>query len=489
MNLIDFSRIAHLFVYDPKQPMIFNSGFFLFLFLIFLVIYQFFYNPNKKRALYITAFSLYFLYKSSGLYFLLLILTSVIDFYAAKWMVRKSEIRKRRPLLVLSLVTNLGLLAYFKYTNLFIQTINDISHSSFPLLDIFLPVGISFYTFQSLSYTLDVYWDKLEPVKSYFDFCFCVSFFPHLVAGPILRASWIIPQIYRPLEITKEKIGRGVFLILCGLFKKAIIADFISINFVDRVFSSPLQFSGLENLAAVYGYAIQIYCDFSGYSDIAIGLALLIGFDLVKNFDAPYPSASITEFWRRWHISLSSWLRDYLYIPLGGNRFGKVRTYVNLMLTMLLGGLWHGAGWNFVFWGGLHGSALAFEKMLNLPARLAKSLGRRVVGVILTFHFVCLTWVFFRAASFSQALQMLGQIFSSFHRELLPALLTGYPVVFSFIGIAFVLHFLPRHLETLLERGITRIGVCSQAGLLAGMIWLIMQVKSSDIQPFIYFQF
>ncbi|MBP7865230.1 MAG: MBOAT family protein [Acidobacteria bacterium] len=489
MPSVDLQRVFGHFLYDPKEPMIFNSGFFLFLFLLFLIVYQFFYNPDKKRAVYITLFSLYFLYKSSGFYFLLLIATSVIDFLAARWMARIPDIRKRRPLLVLSLVSNLGILGYFKYTNLFIQTFNDICHSSFPLLDIFLPVGISFYTFQSLSYTLDVYWDKLEPVDSYLDFCFCVSFFPHLVAGPIIRASFIIPQVYRRISITREAMGRGVFLILCGLFKKAVIADFISVNFVDRVFSSPLQFSGIENLAAVYGYAVQIYCDFSGYSDIAIGLALLVGFTLPVNFDAPYQSATITEFWRRWHISLSSWLKDYLYVPLGGNRCGKVRTYVNLMLTMLLGGLWHGAGWSFVFWGGLHGVALALDKMLGLPQWFARSAWRRVLGVVVTFHFVCLTWIFFRSASFEGAMAMIRQIGWGFHAEILPSLVSGYPAVFGLIGLGLLLHYLPRSAEHLLERGVTRVGLVPQAALMAGMIWLIMQVKSSDIQPFIYFQF
>src|SRR5205814_1229922 len=203
------------------------------------------------------------------------------------------------------------------------------------------------------------------PSKNILDFAFYIMFFPHIVAGPIVRAVNFLPQIHKELYISKEDFGQAIFLIVTGLFKKAVISDYISVNFVDRVFENPILYSGWENLMAVYGYAMQIYCDFSGYSDMAIGIALLLGYRLGINFNQPYQSASITEFWRRWHISLSSWLRDYLYIPLGGNRKGKLRTYVNLLVTMLLGGLWHGASWNFIFWGFLHGAALAIEKFLK----------------------------------------------------------------------------------------------------------------------------
>ena len=326
-------------------------------------------------------------------------------------------------------------------------------------------------------------------MDSYLDFCFFVSFFPQLVAGPIVRASVFIPQIRKDIIVTREDLGRGMFLIISGLFKKAIIANYISINFVDRIFSNPLQFSGVENLFGVYTYALQIYCDFSGYSDMAIGIALLMGFKLATNFDSPYQSVTITEFWRRWHISLSSWLRDYLYIPLGGNKKGKVRTYINLFLTMLLGGLWHGANWKFVFWGAMHGSALAVEKMFNLPKRLNKNKVLKITGIIITFHFVCFCWIFFRADSFKTSMDMINQILFSFNGYLLLQLIDGYRAIFVLLVIGFALHFTPKNIELKAEKWVVDMNLVSKAVLITALIWLIMQVKSSDIQPFIYFQF
>src|SRR5690606_35141846 len=266
-----------------------------------------------------------------------------------------------------------------------------------------LPIGISFFTFQSLSYTIDVYRKDLTPTRSLLDYAFFVSFFPLLVAGPIVRASYFLPQLQQPLLVTREAFGRGVFLILAGLVKKAVIADYISVNFVDRVFDNPALYSGLENLLAVYGYALQIYCDFSGYSDMAIGIALLLGFQFPNNFNfnSPYRSLSITEFWRRWHISLSTWLRDYLYISLGGNRRGRLRTYLNQFITMVLGGLWHGASLRFLLWGAMHGVGLAVHKIWMSWTKNTwlgrSSWAGSFLSWILTFHFVCFTWIFFRA--------------------------------------------------------------------------------------------
>ena len=257
-------------------------------------------------------------------------MVTLSDFLIARRMARARTQGHRKAWVILSLVVNLGLLAYFKYTNFLGEAFAALWGGTFAPLDIFLPVGISFFTFQSLSYTIDVYRGQVKPLDNLLDYAFYVSFFPQLVAGPIVRARDFLPQIRRPLLVSDEMFGRGVFLIACGLFKKAVISDYISINFVERVFDNPTLYSGVENLLGVYGYALQIYCDFSGYSDMAIGLALLLGFHFNVNFDSPYKSASVTEFWRRWHISLSSWLRDYLYISLGGNRKGKLRQYLNL---------------------------------------------------------------------------------------------------------------------------------------------------------------
>ena len=335
-----WDKVLALLTYDASSPLIFSSGLFLFLFAGFLLVYSAFRRAPMARIVYVIAFSLYFYYKSSGIYFLLLVFAAASDFLIARGIFRTRSKSLKRWLMVLSVAVNLGMLGYFKYTNFFIDISNQLFGQGFlQFRNIFLPVGISFFVFQSMSYTIDIYRGQLKPLSNWLDYLFYLSFFPQLVAGPIVRARDFIPQIRQnPIVVTREMFGTGVFLILTGLFKKAIISDYISLNFVDRIFDEPLLYSGFECLMGIYGYALQIYCDFSGYSDMAIGIALLLGFRFPKNFDAPYKSATITEFWRRWHISLSSWLRDYLYISLGGNRKGRIRTYGNLLLTMLLGG-------------------------------------------------------------------------------------------------------------------------------------------------------
>lgn len=486
---IDINSLLKLFVYDAKSPLLFNSGFFLFIFTLFLLVYYLLQNHQKAKIAYVTLFSFYFYYKCSGIFFLILVVSTVADFYLSRWIYNAPTKNKKRWLLVLSLVVNLGMLVYFKYTNFFIELINNFSSSNIKPMDIILPVGISFYTFQSLSYTIDVYRGELRPLKRFLDFCFCISFFPHLVAGPIIRASYLIPQLTKPFYVSKSDMGKAVFLIVTGLFKKAIISDYISINFVDRIFDNPQLYSGFENLMGVYGYALQIYCDFSGYSDIAIGIALLIGFKLPINFDSPYQSASVTEFWRRWHISLSTWLRDYLYIPLGGNRLGKFRQYLNLAITMLLGGLWHGASLKFVLWGMMHGIALAFEKFINSYIKVPKSVFVRFLGIIVTFHFVCFCWIFFRANTFASALDVINQIGYEFNSELVTQVVTGYKEVFLLLVVGFVLHMTPKSWELASERVVTLMPLYLKSILLVFIIWLVVQVQSSEVQPFIYFQF
>jgi D-alanyl-lipoteichoic acid acyltransferase DltB (MBOAT superfamily) len=487
--LPDIDKIKSLLLYDAHAPMIFNSGVFLFFFFAFLLMYRAVYRNKEARTIYLLLFSLYFLYKSSGLYFLLLVLSAAVDYYLANLIYRAERPGIRKALVITSVVMNLGFLGYFKYTNFLLQLFTDIGLGHFDFADIFLPVGISFYTFQSLSYTIDIYRGKLIPSRRFSDFCFYVSFFPHLVAGPIVRAADFLPQIEGDRYISREDIGKALFLILTGLFRKAVIADYISVNFVDRIFSSPLQFSGVENLLGVYAYAIQIYCDFSGYSDMAIGVALLLGYRLKINFDAPYQSASITEFWRRWHISLSSWLRDYLYIALGGNRKGKIRQYFNLMMTMLLGGLWHGASWKFVFWGWMHGVALMVDKAFESIFHLRRTRLTHVLGVALTFHFVCFCWIFFRADSFETAVAMVQQILFSFNGGVFAQWVAGYSNVFILILLGFVLHFIPTEIDHKVEKFIAWLPWPGKSFALAAIIWLIIQVKSADILPFIYFQF
>lgn len=490
---IDWNKVGEVLTYDPHQPMIFNSGLFVFLFLGFSLVYVLLRNRMTARLLFVTLFSYYFYYKSSGLYFFLLGIVTVSDFLLARQMDRTVTRWKRKALVVASLCVNLGLLCYFKYTNFFYEMLAPLWNGSFRPLDIFLPVGISFFTFQSLSYTLDVYRRDLKPLDSLLDYAFYVSFFPQLVAGPIVRARDFVPQIRRPLFVSSEMFGQGVFFIVSGLFKKAVVSDYISVNFVERIFDNPALYSGLENLFGVYGYALQIYCDFSGYSDMAIGLALLLGFHFPMNFNSPYKAESVTDFWHRWHISLSTWLRDYLYISLGGNRKGKIRTYVNLMLTMLLGGLWHGASWNFIVWGGLHGAALALHKFFrNVTGRpkTYHSTGlRRLFAVVVTFHFVCFCWIFFRNSTFEASTVMIRQIFTAFHPELFMQLVTGYWQVFVLMASGFLLHWCPDSWQDACGRAVTRLPLVGQALLVVAVVYLVIQVKSSDIQPFIYFQF
>ena len=489
MQPIDFQKVIGELTYQPQAPLIFSSALFLYLFVAFLGVYLLIYKHNRLRILYLTAFSIFFYYKSSGLYFLLLIVLTFSDFNLAKWMARTEKKGQRIFLLLTSLTINLGMLAYFKYTNFLFSTFYELFHQPFDPFNIFLPVGISFFTFQSLSYTIDVYRKKIEPLKHLSDYAFYLTFFPQMVAGPIVRAADFIPQINKIPFVSKEDFGRAIFLISSGLFKKAVISDYISLNFVDRIFDAPTLYTGFENLMGVYGYALQIYCDFSGYSDMAIGIALLLGFKLNINFNSPYQSASITEFWRRWHISLSSWLRDYLYISLGGNRKGKIRTYVNLMITMLLGGLWHGAALRFIIWGALHGVILAIEKFLKSFVNLPSGKLTRFLGVILTFHIVCFSWIFFRADNMEIVGQVLTQIASNFHPEIIGEFISGYKTVVLFMFTGYLLHFMPESLELKTEKLVGRSPFILKIVYLSLIIFLVIQIKSSEIQPFIYFQF
>lgn len=518
---IDTSRLVEQLLYQPDSPMIFSSGIFLFLFLGFTLIYNLLGKADTLRILFVTLFSYYFYYKSSGLFFWLLALVTTSDYFIARAIGGVGKGALGKTLVVLSLVLDLGLLVFFKYTNFLGDTIctlledNGIhvpsSITGSYLLgvvwqprDIFLPVGISFFTFQSLSYTIDVYRGNIKPLNRLLDYAFYVSFFPQLVAGPIVRARDFIPQIRRPLLVTSEMFGTGVFYIIAGLFKKAVISDYISVNFVERIFDQPDLYSGLENLLAVYGYTLQIYCDFSGYSDMAIGIALLLGFQFPKNFDSPYKSASITEFWRRWHISLSSWLKDYLYISLGGNRHGKFRQYFNLLMTMLLGGLWHGASLNFILWGGIHGVLLCLDKMWQSLCRVlspltylpskhnpnpAKNWLVVFVGGFLTFHLVAACWVLFRASSFGVAEQIFMQIWNKFEPQIFFQWCESYAAVGGLMLFGYLLHFMPQSLSDKTKDLVTRSPLVVKALLIVIVIFIVIQIKSSDVQPFIYFQF
>lgn len=501
-------KLGDILSYNPAAPMLFSSGLFFALFLLFSLFYFALRKHTLARIIYVTLFSLYFYYKSSGIWFGLLVFTATSDFLIARLLSRTSAIARKKWLVTLSLCVNLGMLGYFKYFNFLCEMGMSVLQELGNLLgytpwqtleiehwDIFLPVGISFFTFQSISYVIDVYRGRIKPLTRWIDYLFYVSFFPQLVAGPIVRARDFIPQIYREPMVTKAEFGEGVFLILCGLIKKCVISDYISMNFVDRVFDAPSLYTGLENLIGVYGYTLQIYCDFSGYSDMAIGIALLLGFRFNINFDSPYQSATITEFWRRWHISLSSWLKDYLYISLGGNRRGKARTYLNLILTMLLGGLWHGASVRFILWGALHGISLAIHKaVMSVFPSFKKvgsemSLARRIVGTFVTFHLVCFGWILFRADSMQTVSEMLEQIVTNFHPEIFLQFISGYQTVFILMLLGYLFHFMPKRVEKELQAIVTCSPLLVQAILMAIAIFIVIQFRSAGVQPFIYFQF
>lgn len=482
--------------YHKEDPILLNSGFFLYFFVIFMGCYLAAANNKRARVMIYSLFSLYFFYKACGAYVGLVILSAVVDFSLSNWIYRTENKSRKAVLMTISVVANLGMLFYFKYTDFFIGMMNDLHLGHFNLLHLMLPIGISFYTFENLSYTIDVYRGEIEPVRDFMDYVFFLSFFPKLMMGPIVRAADFIPQISQPYRLTKEDVGKGMYLIISGLFKKMVISDFINQNYVQYIFDDPSKHVGLECLLGVYAYALVIYCDFSGYSDMALGIARWTGFKIPPNFDSPYQSATITEFWRRWHISLSSWLRDYLYIPLGGNRKGKVRQYVNLALTMLIGGFWHGASWNFIFWGGLHGTALAVDKVritfLKKRQIVLKGFWAgfwKVAGILITFNFVCFCWIFFKASTFHDSWTIIHQIVYDFEPNVLGTLYDGYKPVFWVMGLAFVLHFLPKTSETWMARRFERMPVAASIAVMAMFLWFIVQVKATQPMMPIYLQF
>jgi D-alanyl-lipoteichoic acid acyltransferase DltB (MBOAT superfamily) len=503
--------LENIFTYSDDSAIIFTRLSFWVFFAVLLIGYVFVYKKSHvTKSLYLLLFSLFFYYKSSGAYFALLLFSIALDFHIAKALYRNTCAATRKWLVALSLVVNLGLLAYFKYAYFFTSVINEAFGTDFYVVNIFsqamnmisdtetfevgnliLPIGISFYTFQILSYTIDVYRRKIEPLNNIIDFGFYVSFFPSLVAGPIVRAAEFVPQIYKKYSVTHRDMWHAVFLILSGMVKKIAISDYISLNFVDRVFDDPMLYSGFELLMGVYGYAIQIYCDFSGYTDIAIGVALLLGFRLSTNFNAPYKSVNVRDFWRRWHISLSSWLRDYLYISLGGNRKGKVRTYVNLIATMLLGGLWHGASYKFILWGALHGVALAANRLWSehRPPCIKKVHLPRFLLILFTFHFICFTWIFFRAGSMALALDIITHIVSKFYVSIVPDIIIGYGLVFGLMLVAYAIHFLPQRSKAWCSEMFIGLPDAVKIFIVLLVIFLVYQASSAELQPFIYFQF
>jgi alginate O-acetyltransferase complex protein AlgI len=421
--------------------------------------------------------------------------SSTVDFFLARAVHREQRPGAKRLLLLITVALNLGFLGFFKYWNFASENVHALAalaHGAAPTTVsafrvLLPPVGISFFTFESMSYVVDVYRGELVPHRSYFRYLLFVSFFPHLVAGPIVRPRDLLPQLERRPSLTREDGSEALFLIAIGLVKKLVLSDQLAQNLVDRVFERPTSFSSVEVLCAVYGYAAQIYCDFSGYTDIAIGSALLLGVRFPKNFDAPYKSCDLADFWRRWHISLSSWLRDYLYIPLGGNRAGGWKTYRNLMLTMLLGGLWHGASWTFVFWGFLHGAGLVATRLWQRGRPRKSSADHPVykaICVVATFHYVCLAWIFFRAKTFADAWQILRQLAqrTTFHPNL-------PPLVLALLAVAIGSHYVPETTYRNARARFTALPAPAQGMVLFLVAVVLHEAASTTAVPFVYFQF
>lgn len=467
--------------------MIFNQIEFLIL-LVVVLLGRFFLRSNRTWKLLLLFASYYFYAYWDVRFTALLLFSTVVDYLVGLKIADSTSDVVRKRLLLISLVANLGLLGFFKYFNFFIDSAAVLLepmgiHTG--TLNIILPVGISFYTFQTLSYTLDIYRGQLKPSRNFLDFALFVAFFPQLVAGPIVRAIDFLPQLNEKKPLTSSHVFLGFRQFVFGLFKKVFIADKLAV-FIDYAFDHAGIMSGGTLWIAVIAYAIQIYCDFSGYSDMAIGTARILGYEFIPNFRLPYMARNITDFWRRWHISLSGWLRDYLYISLGGNRHGQIRTYVNLMLTMVLGGLWHGASWSFVFWGGLHGVALALHKIwLNRrdpSAEIKTTWLGAWLGWVLTMLVVLVSWVFFRANDFGLAGMMLQRMFT-----LSPGVVYFHPFALFAIGLMAAQHLVVAagwgdRLELKENRWWTPV-------VLFTMIGLVVLYYPTGFKPFIYFQF
>lgn len=502
-------ELRDILIFSSEKPLLFTQLYFWIFFALVLSVYSVIHPHRGPRNLFLFFVSLFFYWKTSGIFFLLLLFAACSDYAIGNQIYRSQKSGIRKFWVTLSVMVNLLVLSYFKYSYFVTDTINDlfgtdfrvynfladlsnsVTGSHFDISAIGLPVGISFFTFQSMSYTIDMYRRKIEPVKNVIDYGFYVSFFPQLVAGPIVRASEFIPQIYKRFHLTWEEFGFAVFVILNGLIKKMFIGDYLALNLIDRVFANPTGYTGFENLMALYGYSLQVYCDFSGYTDIAIGVALLMGYRLPKNFNSPYKAENLGSFWKRWHISLSSWLKDYLYIPLGGNRHGEVRTNINLLLTMLIGGLWHGASWQFVIWGGLNGLGLLVYKYWKRisPYENSTHWTAHLWKVFLTFNFITFTRIWFRSDTMEHARQMIAQIWNNFTISVIPEVIMSYKLSFILLVTGYIFHWLPGRWKAGYRDWFIQTPVYAKVAIVTVVIFIIYQSWSAELQPFIYFQF
>jgi D-alanyl-lipoteichoic acid acyltransferase DltB (MBOAT superfamily) len=490
--------------------MLFNTPDFI-LFFIFILATITIIKNRKFQHIFLLGASYFFFYYTSNYLVSLLIASTILDFYVGRAIFSSNNLQKKKILLSLSLAGNLGLLGFFKYANFSIDQFNSIGQilgfeGNIPALDIILPIGISFYTFQTISYTVDIYRGKLHPCTSLREFALFVAFFPQLVAGPIVRAYQFLPQLREKIEVLESRgnlkqiiihnknLKLGITIMAFGFFKKMFFADNIA-PLVNDIFDSPIGHESFTIMLGAIAFGIQIYSDFSGYSDIAIGAALILGFKFPLNFNKPYFASSPSDFWRRWHISLSSWLRDYLYIPLGGNRKSKQRTYFNLATVMFLGGLWHGASWNFVIWGMLHGAYLAVHKFLldrfpifNNNSFFSSKPGK-IISIIITQYLVFLTWIAFRVQEFdSLTYSMQKYVFLDFAFENTLEIISGHKFEVLLIGMFFVMHFISYKKHDLPKK-ISKYRLPFWLLFLLIIMLAILLFYDGNPEDFIYFQF
>jgi alginate O-acetyltransferase complex protein AlgI len=547
-------RFWQLFSFKAKEPLIFTQLDFWLFFLAVMIIFSMIHKNRIARSIFLTAVSLFFYFKTSGLFIILLGISLITNYFFGKWVFDTPTDRAKKWIIGIGVFINILVLAYFKYAYFFTQSFNEVFHTNAPLFNylsywgnsfagegyfnvdkIILPVGVSFFTFQSISYFIDIYRNEVKPVRNFFDYTFFVTFFPHLVAGPIVRAKDFLPQLNQPYSLDKDTFSWAIIQIVKGLLKKIVLADYIAVHFIDKVVDSPEAYPGFVSIIAMWGYSLQIYGDFSGYTDIAIGLSRLMGIQLLENFNSPYKATSVADFWRRWHKSLGSWLRDYLYIPLGGNRKGGTGTTVaatlifvflffitqwyellyvyagiailwiipacrkflsrdlNLLITMVVGGLWHGASQNFVIWGAMNGAALIFYNYWKTisPYEKKNSIGIHFWKIFLTFNFITFTRIWFRLDAEEEPIIMLNHIINHFDFtwKTFVQVLSTYQSVCWIILAGFTIHWLPQKVKNYWEKAFNKLSMPLQAIAVAIIVLLMYQAVSATFKPFVYFQF
>ncbi|MCH2224940.1 MAG: MBOAT family protein [Crocinitomicaceae bacterium] len=540
------------------SSLVFTKLNFWIFFLLSMFLFSFLHKNKLVRSIYLTAISAFFFYKTSGLYLIILVISISFNYFLGRKIHASTNNLNRKWIIAISAIFNVLILGYFKYAYFFADSFNEMFHSNYEVVNHFvqfgsrwfgegsfaenalLPVGVSFFTFQNISYVVDIYRKEITPVKNYFHYTFFVTFFPQLVMGPIVRARDFIPQIAQPYSLNKDEFSWAVIQVVKGLVKKIVIADFLVIHFIDKIADSPDAYPGFVSILAMWAYSLHIYADFSGYTDIAIGLSRLMGFRLKENFNSPYKAINVADFWRRWHKSLGSWLRDYLYIPLGGNRGGTIGSYIaifiiftflifitqwyellyvytgltiiyligvwqikdfqryvhrdlNLLITMVVGGLWHGASENFVIWGAMNGTALIIYKYWKKISFYENSTSgiTHFWKIFITFNFITFTRIWFKLDEDGMPMVMLNQIWNHFDFtwDTFVTVLKTYQVVFWIMIVGFIIHWLPDKVKKLYENLFTKMPLTLQVVSIAIIVVLMYQAIGAEQSPFVYLAF